>query len=109
MTTLLGICDDWTKLGPPPLVPRGTKVPTLVLAGQFDPNARPSDSRRVSDMIGGDTRWVEFMGMGHSVRAYSACASGIVAAFIDRPDQPPDVSCAAHPPPVLYMPAPSTR
>ncbi len=109
VTTLKGICDGWAPLGPPPLVPRDTAIPTLVLAGQFDPNARPADSRRVADMIGGHARWVEVMGLGHSVRAFSPCAAAMVAAFIDQPDQTLDTSCAAHAPPVRYLPSRPVR
>src|SRR5947209_1230616 len=32
-------CAEWSNLGPPPVVPVDTTVPTLVLAGQFDPVA----------------------------------------------------------------------
>src|ERR1700730_8213193 len=30
-----GLCDDWSEIGPAPLMPTGTTVPTLVLAGEF--------------------------------------------------------------------------
>ncbi len=107
--TLEGICDGWAPLGPPPLVPRDTAVPVLVLAGQFDPNAPPDRSRAVAAMIGPRARWVEFMRMGHSVRAFSACAVGLVSAFIDQPDQPSNTACAAQAPVVQYLPTQSAR
>jgi hypothetical protein len=47
-----GICAEWSNLGPPPVVPVGTTVPTLVLAGQFDPVAGSALSRQVADEIG---------------------------------------------------------
>lgn len=104
LTTLRDVCDDWAAVGPPPLVPRDTAVPTLVLAGQFDPNARPADSRRVAEMIGARAQWIEVMGMGHSVRAFSPCASAIVAGFIDHPERPVDGSCAGRAPPLRVLP-----
>ena len=104
MTSLVGICDDWAPLGPPPLVPRDTHVPTLVLAGRFDPNAPLAESRRVAEMIGGQARWIEVMGMGHSVRAFSPCAAGIVSAFIENPDRAPDTACADRAPPISFLP-----
>src|SRR5262249_16318076 len=82
-TQLYGICDHWSELGPAPLVPTGTGVPTLVLAGQFDPVARPCLSRHVVELIGGRARWVEFPLVGHNVRHFSPCGAGIAAAFID--------------------------
>ena len=33
-----GVCTSWSASGPESAVPRGTTVPMLVLAGQFDPN-----------------------------------------------------------------------
>ena len=109
LTTLEGICDGWAPLGPPPLVPRGTAVAGLVLAGQFDPNAPPDRSRVVAAMIGPRARWVEFMGMGHSVRAFSTCAAHLVSGFIDKPDQPLNTACAAQAPVVRYLPNQQVR
>jgi pimeloyl-ACP methyl ester carboxylesterase len=73
-TLLVGVCADWSGLGPLPLVPGRTSVPTLVLAGQFDPNIPPTLSHEVAESMGENTRWIEFAGMGHSVRHYSPCA-----------------------------------
>jgi len=102
--TLYDVCRDWEKLGPPPVIPVGTRVPTLVLAGQFDPFARPVVSRHVADLIGARSRWVEFLLVGHSVRAASPCASRIVAEFVDDPTRALDTSCADHPPPIRFEP-----
>ena len=79
-----GICTDWSELGPPPVIPTGTNIPTLVLAGQFDPNASLPLSRHVAELIGDRARWVEFPLMGHNVRHMSPCAASMVAAFIDK-------------------------
>ena len=98
---LYGLCDDWSNIRPAPLVPIRTAVPTLVLAGEFDPVTRPSQSQHVAALIGPNARWVEFPRMGHNVstprasdgRAFSPCAAKIAADFIDNPAQPPDTSC----------------
>jgi pimeloyl-ACP methyl ester carboxylesterase len=82
-TSLYNVCEGWTDLGPPPVIPTDTTVPTLVLAGQFDPNARPPFSRHVADLIGRHAQWIEFLLAGHSVRAFSPCAGKIVADFVD--------------------------
>ncbi len=107
-TSLGDVCKDWEQLGPPPVIPVGTGVPTLVLAGEFDPVARPVVSRRVADLIGPSARWVEFLAEGHSVRASSPCASRIVAEFIGDPTLALDTSCASHPPPIRFLPAHGT-
>ena len=103
-TSLYGICADWVQLGPPPLVPIDTVIPTLMIAGEFDPNARPAASRGVAGLIGRQVQWIEFAGAGHSVRSYNPCAARIVAAFIDHPAQPVDASCAAQPAPIRFLP-----
>ena len=90
-----GICAAWSTPGPEPEIPHDTGVPTLVLAGQFDPNITPTESRHVAAWLGPEARWVLFNGVGHSVRHFSPCAQRIVAAFIDAPDGVLDTTCAA--------------
>src|SRR5262249_58981001 len=48
---LFGVCDRWSEPGPSPLVPESTKVPTLVLAGQFDQVRRPVSRGRDCTVI----------------------------------------------------------
>ena len=99
-----GICTGWSNLGAPPIIPTGTSVPTLMLAGQFDPNASPPLSRHVAELIGDSARWVEFPLIGHNVRHISPCAATIVAAFIARPGTAPDTSCAGQTKPIRFLP-----
>jgi len=99
---LYGICENWVELGPPPLVPTGTPVPTLVLAGEFDPVARPAQSRRVTDMLGPAAHLIAFPRLGHNVRQFSPCGARIAAAFIDDPDRMPDASCVDRRPPIGF-------
>jgi pimeloyl-ACP methyl ester carboxylesterase len=101
---LYGVCDRWSDLGPSPLVPTGTRVPTLVLAGQFDPVARPAQSRHVAELIGNNARFVEFPLVGHNVRQFSPCGAKIAADFIDRPAQAPDTSCTDRVAPIRFLP-----
>jgi pimeloyl-ACP methyl ester carboxylesterase len=105
---LYGICDRWSDLGPPPLVPAGTSVPTLVLAGQFDPVARPAMSRHVAEQIGNNARFVEFPLVGHNVRQFSPCGAKIAADFIDQPVHTPDTSCADRVAPIRFLPKSQT-
>lgn len=101
---LHGICGSWSPLGPPPIIPASTDISTLVLAGQLDPNASPALSRQVAGLIGERARWIEFPLVGHNVRHFSPCAASVVAAFIDRPEQAPDASCAQRRPPIRFLP-----
>ena len=99
-----GVCAAWSSVGSEPEVPRDTMVPTLVLAGQFDPNIRPEQSREVAEQMGSNARWVLFAGIGHSVRHFSTCAQELVAAFIEQPDRQYDTTCAKRD--VTLAPAP---
>ncbi len=102
-SSLYDVCNDWVQLGPPPLVPIGTTIPTLMIAGQFDPNARPAASRGVAELIGSHVQWIEVAEAGHSVRSTNPCAAGIVAAFIEHPTQPVEASCATRPTPIRFL------
>lgn len=99
-----GICAGWAELGPSPVIPIGTNIPTLVLAGQFDPNASPALSHHVAELIGDRARWIEFPLIGHHVRHISPCAVTVVATFIDQPERALDVSCAPQPKLVRFLP-----
>ncbi len=99
-----GLCDDWSDIGPAPLVPIGTAVPTLVLAGEFDPVTRPGQSGHMVALIGPNARWVKFPRIGHNVRAFSPCGAKIAADFIDNPARSPDISCAVHAAPIRFLP-----
>ena len=99
-----GLCDDWSDIGPAPLVPISTAVPMLVLAGEFDPITRPSQSQHVAALIGPNARSVEFPRMGHNVRGFSPCGAKIVADFIDNPARSLDTSCAGRAAPIRFLP-----
>jgi pimeloyl-ACP methyl ester carboxylesterase len=101
---LYGVCDRWSEPGPLPLVPVGTRVPILVLAGQFDPVTRPASSRHVAELIGDSASFVEFPLIGHNVRHFSPCGARIAADFIDRPAQAPDTSCTNRIAPIRFLP-----
>ena len=103
-TQLYGVCEHWSEPGPSPLVPAGTDVPVLVLAGQFDPVARPVLSHHVAVLIGKNARFVELPLIGHNVRQFSPCGRRIAADFIDRPAQTPDTSCADQIAPIRFLP-----
>ena len=100
---IYGVCPDWAALGPPPLVPAGTAIPTLVFAGQFDPNISPTMSRQVAERIGPHARWIEFPLQAHHVRTTSACAAAITAAFISDPRVAPDTGCIRQTEPIRFI------
>jgi len=97
------ICDGWSELGAPPLVPVDTKVPTLVLAGQFDPVSGPNFSHHVANQISANAQWIEFPLVGHNVRAFSSCGAKIAADFIEQPTQALDTTCVDRRPPIRFL------
>src|ERR1700681_1579577 len=75
-TELSGLCDTWAPLGPPPLIPAASTVPTLILAGAIDPVAEPHESRSIGEIIGSNAQWIEFPEVGHNVRAFLLAHDG---------------------------------
>lgn len=74
--------------------PVDSDIPTLVLAGLYDPITPPSDGRAVAERLASAV-YVEFDGLGHGVSTADPCPTAIMQAFLDDPDTPPDTSCAA--------------
>jgi pimeloyl-ACP methyl ester carboxylesterase len=99
------VCDFWDSgtADPAEREPVEGDVPTLVLAGEFDPITPPAWGHRAAATLSGSTV-VEFPGVGHAVITQGECADGLVAAFIDRPQDPADASCAAALPGVEFGP-----
>ena len=104
----LALCDDWGTLPPPAIEnqPVVSDIPTLVFAGQYDPVTPPEWGRLAAETLS-TSYFFEFPATGHSVIGpHPACATGIVNAFFDDPQTPPDGSCvAAIPPPDFQVPA----
>jgi len=86
-------CQTWGVPASPPVenAPVVSDLPTLVLAGQFDPITPPSNGRRAAETLWRST-FIEFPGVGHGALV-SECARSIMAAFFDDPEAPVDQSC----------------
>lgn len=66
-------------------------IPTLVLAGQYDPITPPAWGQQVAENLS-SSFFIEFPGVGHSV-TNNPCPLGFAAAFIDDPTQAPGLDC----------------
>jgi pimeloyl-ACP methyl ester carboxylesterase len=91
------VCADWPVRTDGGLgrTPPHSSIPTLVLAGSFDPIIPPSYGRLAAETLSKST-FVEFPGVGHtSLLNGGACSLQIVRGFLREPDKPPDTSCAA--------------
>jgi pimeloyl-ACP methyl ester carboxylesterase len=68
--------------------PVHTNVPTLMLAGQFDPFGALPVTRQAATTF--SRAWVkEVPGIGHNVLGVDACSRSIRNAWVDNPASPP--------------------
>ncbi len=79
------ICPQWIEGAAPPLEnqPVVMDIPTLVVAGQYDPITPPEWGRRVAEAQP-DAVFLEFPGLGHGV-TLNECAGQIAVAFVNDP------------------------
>jgi len=88
-------CDTW----PVERLPRAfnrpvrSRIPSLLLAGTYDPVTAPADTKATANALRSAT-YVEFNGLGHVVSFANDCVIQIRLGFVDDPAAP-DVSCAA--------------
>ncbi len=80
--------------------PVHSDIPTLVLAGRYDPVTPPADSQATARALTHAT-FVEIDGIGHGVIFSNPCGSAIYRSFLDNPAKP-DTTCATHQPPPAF-------
>ena len=87
-------CALWNVPPSPPVEnePVRSDIPTLVLAGEFDPITPPSAGMAVAANLSNAT-FIEFPAAGHGVLSDGECVESIVLAFLDG-ENAPDASCA---------------
>lgn len=96
---------DWRPLSErPPLQPRGTAIPTLIVEGDADPITPPDFARRTRETLGPRAQLVLLRGVGHSTLIQSPCAARLATSFLREPRRPLEVGCAARPPPIVFAP-----
>lgn len=79
----LEVCEVW---GVPPraLEPTTSDLPTLVLAGTYDPITPPEWGERAASTLSTAT-FITVAGSGHAVYAAGPCTEGLVKQFFDDP------------------------
>ncbi|MBV8652953.1 MAG: alpha/beta hydrolase [Alphaproteobacteria bacterium] len=97
-----GICRDWSEPGDPPVIPRSTSIPSLLLSGVDDPGTPPAFARMAAATMGPSARLIEIPHVGHDVEEMSPCGAGLVTQFMRRPEIPVDASCIAQAPSVKF-------
>ncbi len=88
------LCDAWGALPFDPLNahPVVSDIPTLVLAGEYDPVTPATTAEMVSQDLPNDYFYV-IPGMGHAAVIGSDCAVDIARDFLRNPDEEPDRRC----------------
>ncbi len=67
-------------------------IPTLLLAGEYDPITPPFWAPLVAETL--RTSYVyEFSGTGHAVITRGSCPQSLIRSFLDNPQRAPDGSC----------------
>ena len=76
-------------------------IPTLVLAGRFDPITPPENGRSTSDRL--ENSWfVEFPTLSHGTAFVEGCPRSITLAFLADPNTDPDRTCVAEMPDIHF-------
>jgi hypothetical protein len=74
--------------------PIRSDIPTLVLAGQYDPITPPAWGLTVATALS-DHYYFEFPGVGHGASVSGECPLSITLAFLNEPAQEPNAACIA--------------
>lgn len=92
--SLFGACDTWQAPPAGGIADEAvhSTIPTLVLAGEFDPITPPAWGQ----MVAGDLEnsyFFQFPGIGHGAAFSDECPAGMAEAFIEDPNREPSASC----------------
>lgn len=69
-------------------------IPTLILAGEYDPVTPPAWGEQVAANLS-HSHFFEFPGLGHGASVSAECAQNILLEFLDDPATAPDAVCIA--------------
>ena len=92
------ICLLWgvEKGNPIESQPVTSDIPTLILAGEFDPATPPAWSQLAAKTLS-HSYYFEFQNIGHSVAvsdvSTNGCVSNLVKSFYENPNTAPDSTC----------------
>ncbi|HRQ42316.1 MAG TPA: alpha/beta fold hydrolase [Chloroflexota bacterium] len=92
----LVICEQWGAGTAVALEnePVTSDIPTLILAGEYDPITPPAWGEQVQANLS-TAYFYEFPGTGHGVSLSGACGISIIQSFLAEPTAVPDTTCLA--------------
>jgi len=72
--------------------PVTSSIPTLILEGEYDPVAPPSNGMLAAQTLS-RSFFFQFPGFSHDLGVSNPCPTDIENAFLDHPTEKPDASC----------------
>ena len=88
------LCPQWWDVTAGPEEARAVRsdVPTLVMAGEYDPITPPKWGRLAAQTLS-NSHYLLFPGVGHAAARGGDCPESILTAFLDDPLGEPDAGC----------------
>lgn len=88
------LCDLWGVGTADPIEnePVRSDIPTLILAGEYDPVTPPAWGAEAGDALSQDF-YFEYPGVGHGATLTNPCGLDMMLAFLDDPNTAPDDAC----------------
>jgi pimeloyl-ACP methyl ester carboxylesterase len=88
------LCESWQAGQADPVENTAvvSELPSLILAGQFDPVTPPEWSQLAAETLGNHF-YYEFPGSGHGIMRSERCGLEIGLQFLEDPTSEPDASC----------------
>lgn len=98
------ICDAWSEdhAGPEEALPVRSDIPSLILAGDFDPITPPEWGTRAARTLE-NSYFFQFQGIGHAASVSHSCPESITVAFVRDPTREPDASCMDEMEPLAFV------
>ncbi|HLA43203.1 MAG TPA: alpha/beta fold hydrolase, partial [Aggregatilineales bacterium] len=95
---IFAICNTWIHNDTPSIIenePVMSSIPTLVMAGEYDPITPPEWGREVASTLE-NSYFFEYPGTGHGASVAGECPLNMALDFLDDPTIPPDARCMAN-------------
>ncbi|MBN1287002.1 MAG: alpha/beta fold hydrolase [Anaerolineae bacterium] len=88
------LCAQWLTHPPNPIenIAVTSDIPTLVLAGEYDPITPPAWGERAAETLQ-NSYFFLLPGHGHGVTRAGECGALLMVEFLNDPTTPPDASC----------------
>jgi pimeloyl-ACP methyl ester carboxylesterase len=90
----IAVCADWNSGVADPVEDQAvtSDIPTLILAGQYDPLTPPDWGQIAAETLA-NSFFFEFPGVSHGVIDGGDCPVNVTLAFLDAPTTAPDAGC----------------